>query len=201
MVEETDGGNVSSGLGFAAMFGGGLFVAIYLGLSAVGTDSYATMYTFNVVSAVPVLLFVFGTVGLFHRHRESFGWLGRIGTAVLVVGFLLSVLNSAWLFATGEHLLSVTLQWGYILTEVLGALLLGAAIAHARDLSHALAGGLLLALGLPFSLGLWLGVIDPLELGSTLLAAAVFSIPFGAGWLVLGYDLVTETSQVEPAAG
>lgn len=202
MTQETGRTDLTSGLGFVGMLGGALFVAIYLGLTAMGGNNYATAYTFNVVSAVPILLFAFGTVGLYYRHRESFGWLGRVGTVVLLAGFSTSVLNSTWLLATGEHLLPVALQWGYILTEVLGALLLGAAIVRAGDLPHALAGGALFALGLPLSVGLFYLLFAVLELvESGVLGAFLFTLPFGAAWVILGYDLVTERDLVEPAAG
>lgn len=184
------------------MFGGGLFPALYvvLVLLAEGGGSYALGLTFTGAAAIPVLFWIPGTVGLLYRHREPFGWIGRMGGAVLLVTLTASIVDNLWLFATQDQLLEGTLTNGILIAEGAGALLFGGAIAYERAMPRALAGGLLLALGLPASFGLLLGLS---ELGVTLpavLAVVLFTLPFGAGWFLLCYDLVSEPDRA-PASG
>ena len=184
---------VTGPLGLVGMTGGALFVGVYLALALVGEDMYSTTFVFFVVSAIPVLFWVGGTVGLFVHHRRSFEWPGRVGTVVLLFGLFMSIVDSLWFVLAGGPLLTETQQWGYILVQILGALLLGSAIVRARELPHAVSGGMLFALGLPVSVVLVILLVEVLDvLASAFLASAIFTIPFGVAWLVLGYDLFTE---------
>ena len=190
-------GSVTGPLGLVGMAGGALFVGVYLALALIGEDMYSTTFVFFVVSAIPVLFWVGGTVGLFVHHRESFAWLGRVGIVVLLAGFMISIFDSFWFVLAGGPLLTEAQQWGYILVQIVGALLLGSAIARTRELPHAVSGGLLFALGLPISVVTVTLVFEVLGLSSsTVLASAIFTIPFGVAWLVLGYDLFTEQDQL-----
>lgn len=186
---------VTTPLGVLGMFGGAMFVVLYVGLAVAIPEGglFAAAYTFNVVSALPVVGWVAGTVGVYYRHRRSFGWLGTVGTAVLLVGFLASILNSLWYVVTGGPLLPGAAGFAYILTEVLGALLLGAAVARAGELPHATGNGVLLAVALPVSLVLYYAVLEILALtDSAVVGSVLFTLPFGTAWVLLGYDLVTE---------
>lgn len=184
------------------MFGGGLFPALYVVLVLLAEEggSYALGLTVTGAAAIPVLFWIPGTVGLLYRHREPFGWIGRIGGGVLLVGLAASIVDNLWLFATQDQLMGGTLTTAVLIAEGAGALVFGGAIAYERAMPHALAGGLLLALGLPVSFGLLLGLS---QLGVTLpavLGVVLFTVPFGAGWFLLCYDLVSEPDRT-PSSG
>jgi len=73
---------------------------------------------------------------------------------------------------------------------VVAAFAFGVATAWAGVLAHGRAGGLLLALAPPVSFGLLYG-LDWIGDDLPLVAVALFSVPFGFAWLLLGYDLLT----------
>lgn len=195
MTGQDDDGGAAGSLGLLGMFGGALFVCIYVGLSLVGRDAFGTAYTFNVASAFPVLFWIAGTVGLYRHHRTAFGLAGRLGAALLLAGFLVSTLNSAWFLVAGEGLLTQTGALAYLGAEVLGSLLLGAAIVRADDLPHSRSGGVLFAVALPFSLLSFTLVFQVLELASDpVVGSLLFTVPYGTAWLLLGYDLLADTT-------
>lgn len=191
MGTNAEGTSVVSATGFTAMLGGGLFVAVYVGLLALPTEAtFAVFYTFTGASAIPLLFWLPASLGLYYHHRDAFGWLGRVGTAVLVPLVALSLLNQTYLLVTSEPLVDAALA--IIGGEALGALLVGAAVVRARKLPHAVSGGLLLALGLPVGLGVSYVTAEMVPLDVPLVVLAVmWSVPFGAGWILLGFDMVT----------
>jgi hypothetical protein len=188
-------------LGLAGMFGGVLFVVVYLTLAIVGTDAYGTQYAFNVGSAFPVVFWVAGTAGLYLRHREVFGWLGRVGTALLLAGFGVSLANSAAYLVTGSGLVSSAGAVGYLAAEAVGTLLVGVAIARAGEIPSARRDGLLFAVALPFSLVVFTFVFQVAQLTSNaVLGVLLFTVPYGVAWVMLGYDLLSEAPTGMPGA-
>lgn len=188
------------------MVGAVLQMAVRLGPVVVlwqgwGVVNTARMDAYAVASKLAVLLLLLGTVGLYRRHRHVFGWPGRLGVALLLVDFVLGLLGASWLLPVGD------LFRGYILATLLiepntvGSLLLGVAIARADELPHALFGGLLLAFAFPLSLGLLYLVVGSLGLLEAIaLGIVVTALPYGAAWVILGFDLVTETWRAELTA-
>jgi hypothetical protein len=199
--EDQPRARLAHNLGLAGMFGGVLFVVIYLTLTVVGTAAFGTEYTFNVASAFPVVFWVAGTAGLYLRHRRVFGWLGRVGTSLLLAGFGVSLANSGAYLVTGSGLVSAAGAVGYLAAEAVGTLLVGVAVARAGELPNARRDGLLFAVALPFSLVVFTLVFQVAQLTSNaLLGVLLFTVPYGIAWVLLGYDLLSEAPTGMPGA-
>jgi hypothetical protein len=194
---------VSSRTGFLSMFGGAslLFGFGGLGLLESGTGAAAASGAFFGAAVALYVLLAPGAAGLYYRHRATFGWPGVVGVAVLLVGLLSNGVNGLAALATGDPLVTGSVSLGLFVALVVGSLLVGAAVVRSGALPNATPGGLLVALGLPASyLLLTLSVqVVGLELPAVVLTLATV-LPYATGWVLLGFDMITEGDTEMPGA-
>lgn len=184
---------VAGVLGAAAMVGGALFplVIAMFAPDEAGAAGTSVLASPNTVVVASVLMVLPGAVGLYLAHGESFGSLSRLAVAGFVVGLLLvpvaavaeSVLGSVPGGETG---------WLAIMgLLVVGSVGAGIATAAGNTLTHARAGGGLLALSVVALVGS-VPALSALNLPvSGGLAVALATGPTGIAWLLLGYDMLT----------
>jgi hypothetical protein len=165
-------------LGLAALVGGaGLVLANVLLMLNPGAPDLETAGDYLTVGvfATAVLLTAAGLVGLHLRMSDAYGWLGRIGLALALVGQL----------AAGVAGVRLN-EWVFLVTLVglVGFLLLAFAIARAPAVPHW--SGFLLFAGF---VGLF--VVRDGDLGIAL---------DGIAWLVIGYALWSNWTEAAPSA-
>lgn len=213
MTEEWEGASLTKKLGVASILGGALQAVIPVGTVALVLHDPSRLDlgmigNYAAASKLWTLLLAAGAAGLYYRHQDAFEWPGLIGTALVLVGFLTGLTGGSLQLVTGDLGSGNVIVWMFTQPEILGALLLGAAIARADELPHAVAGGLLLAVAKPVSFGLFFffvkyisPVVDSVGLFEEVaLVFAGMTLLYGAAWMLLGYDLVTEPDWAGPAA-
>lgn len=194
--------SVGSGLGFLAMFGGAAIVLAFggFGLLVSGSTPDAIAGTFFGAAIVSYLVLAPGAAGLYYRHREAFGWPGTLGSVLVVATLLGNGTNGLWAFVTGDALVSGLPSFAMFVALLVGSLAFGISVARAGELEHATAGGVLVAVG---QLGAYLLLVALGQVGVELPALAItllVSVPYATGWLLLGFDLVTEGDTEMPGA-
>lgn len=170
--------------GIAALVGGFLWAIAPLRLAVLPEASLPGTMDFQlyaaISTAISVLLLV-GVVGLHLHYRDSYGWIGRSGAAMIFIGHVFVILPSS----LGDV--------GFIgaMIAALGGIPLGIALWR-RTTAPRLAATLLIAtlpIGLPITVALESVGFE--LLGIPLSVGVVLTGIYGAAWVILGYHLWT----------
>lgn len=185
----------ASSLGIIALLGGILFPTLLLLVSGFLTSGSGSVLQGFVGQAVfmTFVCFLVGVFGLYLAQQEALGTLGTGAAAIFAAGLALTVFDALLtLFGMSVPFESQLSEASFALLA-LGAITFGIATARADVLAHARLGGAMLAVALPMT---FVGsvVLDVLGIESAVLAAFFIAAPFGAAWVVLGFDLATMDS-------
>lgn len=188
-------------VGFVGMFGGVLLTLLLAYLAAVepslGTGygematgegiSYGAWAVGHTVLLLPGVFLGVAAVGLVVYQRPELSAVGVLGGGLLVVTGMytlaIGVVNFA--FGTTTTTLFAVADLGFLG----GSFGLGVATARANELRHARLGGWLLACALPVGGAVAAGLLS-VGVRSSLVLVLTAALPYGAGWVVLGYDLL-----------
>lgn len=179
--------------GLAAMIGGALWAVTPLRDVVFGggeTPDHPVFRPYNAVWVLIAALLIVGLVGLYSRHKETYGRLGKAGLILVFGGYALILFGSIPAVFLGadrfDGLIRAGQDLGFLgaLVAALGAIFLGINLWRTQAVPRT--GALLLIITLPVGLP---GIIVIQSIGFVSIAGLAMTVPYGIAWVILGNHL------------
>lgn len=180
--------------GLAGLLGGASFILYAIPdvidqATFSGMSQLARVYSFLLV--VPLVLMLFGVLGVHAYHKGAYGRMGTIGYGMSTIGLVIMILTE--LYGVSSAAAYAEEGWFMIFVVSLFVLVLGGGLPFGLAMRRAkklpALGPTILAVALPVCVAGFAGL---LAIGFEGTPFVVITTVYGAAWAILGYHLWTQ---------